>query len=77
MVLQEILAEEVEATDTFSCVVLSSVDGKTPTVVTPKEYVSEGYREYKLRKSAVNHIIVYKGSFNLNTSQITFSVGGR
>lgn len=77
MILQSIIVEEVESTDTFSCVVLSAIDGKNTSVVTPKEYVKEGYREYKLRQSAVNHTIVYKGAFNLNTSQINFSVGGR
>ena len=76
LVLHNILAENVKSTDSFTCVVLSSVDGKNNTVVTTTETVSTGFRQYAARTSGVNHAVVLKGLFNLSTLELIFSLGG-
>jgi len=77
LVLHEVLADTVEAGDTFTFTDLVAVDGKNTTPVTATETIAAGYRTYKLRSSGLNHSLLFTGEFNLNTISMVFSLGGR
>lgn len=77
LVLQQVLAEEVESTDSFIFRDLVAVDGKNATVVTATETVGTGYRKYNMKSSGQNHSLLFVGKFKLNTVTMLFSLGGR
>lgn len=77
LVLQKVLVEEVEAADSFSFTDLVALDGKNPAEVTFTETASAGFRTYAGYSSGINHSLLFKGEFKLNTVSMLFSLGGR
>lgn len=79
MQLLEIEAEGAQNTDVisspnFSCIVLPSLDGRNfdPAVIPSSEVLMGELATYRLRHTAKNHSIVFKGAFSLSSVQLTF-----
>lgn len=58
--------------------VLPSLDGKSGSFVSTyrDENIGVAYARYLTRKTAINHTILVKGHFNLNSVVLTFTQGG-
>ena len=71
--------ENVEAGSNYACYIFPSFDGKnfeTPYIPSLRTPVGQ-LRFYKCRKTAVNHTIVFTGSFNLVSTQIHYAPAGQ
>lgn len=79
MELYEFEVENILQTGNYAAYVLTSLDGKNfQPAYTPYLATNNGIlRQYRLRKSGVNHTLLFTGSFNLVSAQITFAPGGQ
>lgn len=77
--LEEVEVETVEMNSAFSCHSYVTRDGKT-FAGTPKagvEYGTVGQtKSYRFHSTGMNHSILFKGTFKLNSLLITFTIGG-
>lgn len=70
--------EDVKESGSFSLVLQSALDGKNFTNSTPTLIYSSGkLRRYGSDKVGINHSLVCKGQFNLNTFVLVFHVHGK
>jgi hypothetical protein len=75
--LDEIQVENVILPATFQCIAFSALDGKNTQKYTPTLLDQAGkLNTYGARINALNHSLVFKGSFQLNSLILTFSLGG-
>jgi hypothetical protein len=75
--LVEIQVENVSIPSTFRCIVFYALDGKNTAKYTPPILEQSGKLVvYGGRINALNHSLVFKGSFQLNSLVLSFSLGG-
>lgn len=76
--LDEIDVENAMGTE-FSCKILTSIKGKDTYMSTPYDASDSGSaaKKYLTDVVGVNHSILFKGGFNLNTLQLTFHIHGK
>ena len=78
LALDTIDVENVKSTAGFSIVLQSTLDGKNFTNSSPTLIYSSGeLRRYGSDKIGLNHSLVCKGQFNLNSFVLTFHVHGK
>jgi hypothetical protein len=78
LALEEINIENVAQGATFSLYDLYAMDGKNTSEYTCYLADSDGaYRKYYSHKEAINHTLLFMGSFNICSLVLTFTVGGR
>lgn len=63
----------------FNVETITTLDGKTPEYILPLAplVVSEQYREYGARVTGLNHSLILKGKFNINSFELAMHVNGR
>jgi len=77
MQLQQVELENVEASPVFSCTDLYAVDGKNWQQAPGFEFLSSGQlRVFNFRRTAINHSILLKGGFSLNTIVLKVTQNG-
>lgn len=76
--LQRAEVENVNVSDTFSCLDLPCADGKNfGTALTGYLATTSGkFREYLFHNTAVNHTLLFKGAWNMVSVLLTFNVTG-
>ncbi len=76
--LQQVEFENVNQGDTFSLLLLPSLDGKNfESPVSGYLHISAGkLRTYRFHSTALNHTLVAKGAFNATSFVLTFNVSG-
>jgi len=73
--LDEICIENIPVGATTTCTVLSSLDGKNTTSVTPTLISSSGlFHKYGCRTIGVNHSILLQGAFTLTSLELVFNI---
>ena len=79
MHLQRVIAENVDAADSFTFTDMVSLDGRNiSSLVTGTETVGTvGYREFYLNSVGKNHSLAFIGEFILNSLELLFTLGGR
>lgn len=76
--LDEVCIENVPQGASFSCNILSSFDGKNPTVSVPTLLDSSGlFRRYGTRAIGINHSLILKGAFSLVSLELVFNIHGK
>lgn len=76
--LDEINIENIEQGSNFSIYDLVALDGKNAVATPVTQLSSTGqYRKYGSRAVGINHSLVCKGSFNLDSLVLTFNVHGK
>ncbi len=77
--LEEVEVETVEVDTDFTCYDYATRDGKTFSGAPAQgfESVANGQTKlYRFHKTGMNHSLLFKGTFKLNSLQLTFTVGG-
>lgn len=78
--MDHISLESVDTASDFSVLLVTSLDGKSP-IHTPLQLSanksSEKFREYPAHATGVNHSLVLKGKFHLNSFLLNMHVNGR
>ena len=78
MTLDTVAIENVYYPNTFSCTVLSAINGKTQTSSTPSVLESADRQiTYGSRVSGINHALVFSGSFLLESVVLQFHIHGK
>jgi hypothetical protein len=78
LTVEEIIIENVRTSATLNVYDGVSTDGKNPTFYAATLVATNGLsRNYKIRKTGVNHQLLLVGAFELNSFQIAFHIGGR
>lgn len=78
MQLDQIFIESVRPTQTFTLGVLSALDGKNNTLTTPTLTYSSGLaREYSTRAIGLNHSLLFKGGFVIDSLVLQFNIHGK
>jgi len=78
MQLFEIDIENIDQGSNYACFILPSYDGKNfAAAVTPTVHNSSGLvRSFRSRVTAINHTLLFVGSFNLCSYQISYTPAG-
>lgn len=77
MELQEVWMENVHGAN-FTCRLYSALDGKNAIWNDPDLMTSAGLlRQMYFRKAAMNHSLLFKGSFNLSSLELVFNIHGK
>lgn len=77
LTLDEIQVENVMNQNTFECLVFYALDGKNTQTYIPTTLDSTGkLRVYGSRVSAINHSLIFKGSFQMNSLVLAFHTDG-
>ena len=78
MQLDTIAIENIFDQSTLSCRILSAVDGKNATASVPTTLISSGrLRTFGSRAEGINHSIVLKGNYQLESLVLQFSLHGK
>jgi hypothetical protein len=78
MTLDTISVENIYYPDTFTCTILSSINGKTQAPTNPDVLESADRQiTYGSRASGINHALVFKGSFLLESLVLQFHIHGK
>jgi hypothetical protein len=77
--LQKVELESIEEEAEFSVVSITTLDGKTTIVSRELSLLNKApeIREYASRVTGINHSLILKGNFNLNSFEITLTLNGR
>lgn len=76
--LDQIFVESIRQTQSFSLQVISTLDGKTPIFSTPTLTYSAGLtREYSTRAIGINHSLLMKGAFIIDSLVLQFNTHGK
>lgn len=76
--IDTITVDNVMNDNNFMCILFSALDGKNDVQSTPSVLSSSGLtKTYGSRAEAINHSLLFKGSFQLNSLVLQFSVGGK
>lgn len=76
--LDQIFLENITSGTTPVVKVLTALDGKNVTSVTPSLITSTGlFRSYGCRAIGINHSLLIKGSFTLTSLELTFNIHGK
>jgi len=76
--LQGVKIQHTELGDSFELGTYYTLDGKTKAGFVPGylAYTKEGVRDYNFDVNALNHSIVLKGDFHVNSLLLTHTNGG-
>jgi len=78
MQLDQIWVESTRPGQSFNCTIMSTADGKTPTLTTPTLTNSSGLtREYSSRAIGVNHSLLFQGGFMIDSLVMSFNIHGK
>jgi hypothetical protein len=79
MTMDGISLENIEATSNCEVLLATTYDGKDQAVLSTPALVSKSsqVRNYACRVTGVNHSVIIKGTFNLNTIMLDSHVNGR
>ncbi len=73
-----ITVDNVMDQNNFSCVLMTALDGKNMTNSTPTALYSSGLtKTYGTRAIGINHSLVFKGNFQLNSLVLQFNVDAK
>jgi hypothetical protein len=76
--LDQVFLESIRPGQTFTLGVLTALDGKNNVLSIPTLTYSSGLtREYSTRAIGVNHSLLFKGAFSIDSLVLTFDVHGK
>jgi hypothetical protein len=76
--LDQIFLESIRITQTFALKIMSALDGKNTITTIPELTYSSGLaREYSTRVTGINHSLLFKGGFVIDSLVLQFNVHGK